>query len=81
MAEHRMKLTDVEIGQEHDVRDHASFSSWEETISSTMEGGRFWKGGVGRHQWVGSFLKTTDADLMGLVLALHFFSSKNVEKE
>lgn len=29
MAEHYMKRTDVALRQEHDVRDHASFTSWE----------------------------------------------------
>lgn len=29
MAEHDMKLTDVALRQEHNVRDHASLTSWE----------------------------------------------------
>lgn len=29
MAEHHMKLTDVALRQEHNVRDHAGFTSWE----------------------------------------------------
>lgn len=81
MAEHDMKLTDVALRQEHNVPDHASLTSWEGRWSVQ----RWKEEGFGGRRAEDTnelgHLKTTDADLMGLVLPKHFFSSKNLEKE